>query len=59
VPTGHAFCGALEASPVSACHVLAEAKVRELASRVLWLDARGIENKTPRAVRSHIPTHQA
>jgi acyl carrier protein len=47
VPAGGAFRAQLEASAAAARRELAEAKVRELASRVLRLDARQVDGDTP------------
>jgi phthiocerol/phenolphthiocerol synthesis type-I polyketide synthase C len=44
---GNAFRTQLEVSPEATRHALAETKVRELASRVLRLDANGIDSETP------------
>jgi phthiocerol/phenolphthiocerol synthesis type-I polyketide synthase C len=46
-PAGTAFRAALEASPLSTRRDLAEAKVRELASRVLRLDPDQLDGETP------------
>ena len=44
---GNAFRAELEASPEAARQGLAEAKVRELAGRVLRLDPRALDGETP------------
>ncbi|HEX7840496.1 MAG TPA: acyl carrier protein, partial [Kofleriaceae bacterium] len=44
---GNAFRTELEASPEATRRDLAEAKVRELASRVLRLDPKAIDRETP------------
>jgi phthiocerol/phenolphthiocerol synthesis type-I polyketide synthase C len=47
VVAGSAFRAQLDASPEAERRALAEAKVRELASRVLRLDVKGIDCETP------------
>ncbi|MEO7735382.1 MAG: acyl carrier protein, partial [Kofleriaceae bacterium] len=44
---GSSFCAELAATPEATRRDLVEAKVRELASRVLRLDPRGIDGETP------------